>query len=306
MGADESNFLARLAQIFREEGDSTTADALDQQLTDKQARELEETDSDRVQQLSEQAMRLENRGAHDRAEPLLVEALSIVEAALGPDHLDIAYHLKDLAHCKFNAGKFEEALRDYQRLLRLVEFQHEEGATLAALTRYMIGRCMKGAHDSLGVRRLQQYMDRMLFEARHRQTADQEERLQRMYALAQRLVQRGRHAAGIRLYDRWIELRLKDAHPDDEQALLDIRHFALGLLDARQPARAVGALRGVVLARNRRLAWVDDRSGLLQALRDWQAGLVAMGDQRSAREAAERADALAADIEQSRSSADGN
>lgn len=303
MAADDSNFLARLAQIFRDEGDTATADALDRQRCAGQERELDEADCERVERLGHEATRLDNRGAHDQAEPLLAEALAIVEAALGPGHLRIADHLNDLARCRFNAGKFEQALRDYQRLLRLVEHQHEQGECLAALTRYMIERCLKGARDSLGVRRLQQHMDRMLFEARDRRTAGQQGRLDRMLGLAERLVQRGRHAAAIRLYERWIDLRLREAQPDDEQALLDIRCFALGMLDARQPTRAAGALRGVVLARNRRLAWVDDRPGLLRVLRDWQAALAAMGDHRSAREAAERADALAADIERSRSDA---
>jgi hypothetical protein len=41
------------------------------------------------------------------------------------------------------------------------------------------------------------------------------------------------------------------------------------------------------------MAWVDDRSGLMQALRDWQSCLEHMGDRRSAVETAALADVLA-------------
>lgn len=293
-----SPFLAKLAEIFRSEGDSVTADALDRQCQIDSTRPLTWDDIERVRSLRRKGLYLDGRGEHEEAEPLLAEALAIAEAAFGSDSFVIADHLNDLARCRFNGGDFDAALEDYVRLLRITEQTHGSEDELTATARNRLELCRKGRRDAIGAWRLQNQMTLMLQLSLERRTLDTFDRHERLRGLAQRLMARGRVAAAVRLYERWIGLRLKNADPDDELAMLDIRNYALALQRLGDLTRAASVHRTHIAIRHRRMAWVDDRAGLVLALRDWQACLEQMGDRRSAAETAALADAIALGMRQ--------
>jgi tetratricopeptide (TPR) repeat protein len=293
-----SSFLTKLAEIFRSEGDSVTADALDRQRQVDSTRPLTGDDIDRVRSLRRKGLQLDSRGEHAKAEPLFAEILDIVEEVFGPDPFIICDHLNDLARCRFNGGNFAAALEDYVRLLRITEQTHGPEDQLAAIVRHQVDACRKGLRDAVGARRLQNQMTLVLQLSRERRTLDTFDRCERLRGLAQRLVTRGRFAAAVRLYDRWIDLRLNDAGPDDELAMLDIRNYALALQQIGDLSRAAAAHRSHIAIRHRRMAWVNDTAGLVLALRDWQACLEQMGDGRSAVETAKLADAVALGMQQ--------
>jgi tetratricopeptide (TPR) repeat protein len=290
---NESSFLAKFACIFRDEGDAETADALDRQLQSTASRSLCERDGRRVRLLRRKAGRLDNLGAHEDAEPLLVDALRIVQDALGPEHIGIADDLNALARCRFNNGDYEAAVADYSRLARIVEqaYGSEEARTLIA--KYSVERCRKGLSHAIGAMRLQSQMNWMLHQAqgmRAIETANQQERVR---AVARRLMSRGRLAASSRWHERWITWRLSDAHPDDELAQIDCRDYAMALRGIGQLGRALSTFQQLVTLQNRRAALSGDKSGLLQALADWQACLAETGDMRSIRDTAALADSIA-------------
>ena len=296
-----SPFLAKLAEIFRREGDSVTADALDRQCQVYSTRPLTEEDVDRVRSLRRKGLRLDGRGEHYEAEPLLAEALAIAEAVFGSDSFIIADHLNDLARCRFNGGDFDAALEDYVRLLRITEQTHGAEDELTAIARNRVELCRKGRRDAIGARRLQNQMTLMLKLSLERRALDIFDEHERLRNLAQRLMTRGRFAMAVRLYEQWIDRRLENADPDDELAMLDIRSYALALQQIGHLTRAAWVHKAHVAIRNRRMAWVDDRTGLLGALRDWQACLEQMGDHRSAAETAALVEAIALGMQRPRS-----
>jgi hypothetical protein len=292
-GKNEPTFLAKLADLFRAEGDMETADALVARCESMTARSISDTDRDRVLSLQRKGIRLDNRGAHDEAEGCFSVALRLMEDALGPEHVDIIDHLNDLARCRFNGGDYEAALKHYSRLARATERAHGPDDMLVKIARHYVERCRKGLRDAMGARRLQAHMDSMLQHARGIRLVDASNDQDRLRDVARRLMTRGRHAWAVRLYERWIETRLRDAPPDDDLALLDIRDYATALRRAGMLGRAALVLQQVVAMRNRRSARDGDNTELLRAMADWQSCLEELGELRSATETARLADSIA-------------
>ncbi len=291
--ANEPSFLTKLADLFRAEGDAATADALVARCESTSARSISDEDRERVLALQRKGIRLDSQGAHEEAEGCFSGALLLIEGALGPEHIDIIDHLNDLARCRFNDGDYEAALKDYRRLLHITERVYGPDDTLVRIARQCVARCQKGLRDAIGAWRLQTQMDSMLQHARGVRSVGANNDLDRVRDIARRLMARGRHAASVRLYERWIGLRLHEAPADDDIALLDIRDYAMALRSAGKLARAASVLQQVVAMRNRRSAWDDDKTELLRAMSDWQLCLVELGETRSATETARLADSIA-------------
>jgi tetratricopeptide (TPR) repeat protein len=288
-----SPVLAKLADIFRQEGDTVTADALDRQLQSTTTRELTDEQTDRIEDLRRRGNRLDSQGRHDHAELLLAEVLRIAEGALGPEHEDIARHLNDLARCRFNNGDFEAALEDYSRLLRIAERDYAPDDERVSATAYQVRRCHQELRLAIGSMRFQGQVDRMLQHARDMRSIDKASVQERTREVAHRLLARGRVAASTCLYERWITLRLEGARPDDAIALLDIRDYAMALRSAGECRRAASVLQKILAIRNRTSCRIDDSAELLRALSDWQACLAELGATRSAAETAALADSIA-------------
>jgi tetratricopeptide (TPR) repeat protein/predicted Ser/Thr protein kinase len=60
-------------------------------------------------------------GAHDEAKRLLEQALAIREAALGPEHPQVAYSLDSLAAAHYGAGAYDEAKALHERAIAIWE-----------------------------------------------------------------------------------------------------------------------------------------------------------------------------------------
>lgn len=164
--ANEPTFLAKLADLFRAEGDTATADALVARCESTTARSISDADRDRVLSLQRKGIRLDNMGAHEEAEGCFADALQLIEDALGPEHVDIINHLNDLARCRFNSGDYEAALKHYGRLARAAENAFGPDDIRAKIARYYVERCRKSLRDAIGAWRLQSQMDSMLQQAR--------------------------------------------------------------------------------------------------------------------------------------------
>lgn len=282
----QSDFLIKLAELFRAEGDAVTADALMVRYESTSSRSICAADHDRVLAWQRKGRCLDGRGSHDKAEAYFFQALQLMEDAVGPEHGNVIEHLNDLARCRFNAGNFEKALEDYSRLLRLTERIHGSADGLVDIARDCVERCRKGLGQAIGARRLQAQMDSMLKHARDIRLVEGSHDQARMRDIARRLMARGRLSSAVRLYEHWIGMRLRDAPPDDDLALIDIREYALVLRRAGELARAAKVLQQVVTMRNRRSAYDGDNTELLNDLSEWQACLSESGQVRSATETA--------------------
>jgi len=157
-----SPVLAKLAEIFRNKGDQVTAEALDRQVQSTGTQNMNAENLESLRRLCHKASRLDNAAAHDEAEPLLVEALRVVESILGPNHLDIADHLNALARCRLNNGDFEAALKSYARLLWLMGETYGPDDMLTKITLDSVQRCQGGLRDAVGTLCLEGRMAAML------------------------------------------------------------------------------------------------------------------------------------------------
>jgi tetratricopeptide (TPR) repeat protein len=302
MKATDQNALRQLSRLLRLEGDLVTAEAIDERLARHDACALDADAQHRVQALHEEAAGFSERGDHARAEPLLAEALSIAEAALGPDHVGIANALYLVAQCHFDSGDYWQALDDFNRLLRLVEHQHEQGDVLVALTEFMIRQAHFNLRVTYGAECLQRTVDRMLVEAQIQREMERSLRQERMQQLAHRLALRGRHDAGQRLESRWIAERLDGASHSDQLVLADLRQHAFTQQRADKMKSAEGAFRALVSIRNRQPFAAEAGIGLLQALRDWHQCLLVMGQLRSASDTERQIATLEATLQERRRS----
>lgn len=288
-----SDTLAKWAAIFRDEGDTDTADAIERQLADAERRSLSEDDADWLKRVLAHARQLDGRGDYEAAAEGYGEALRVVEAALGTAHPQIIGHLNDVARCWLNAGFYETALAGYSRLLRLVQDLYGSDDELAETARYYVRSCQTSIRLTAATMNLQVHMNEMLRHSQGQLVVATGARADRMRAIALRLAGRGRLGAAIRLLDAAIALRLRHASPTDELALLEIHRYAMDLRDAGAPGRAAETLIRLVVERNRKSAGVGQATRIRNALTDMALCLSAQGQERSAQEVSALADLLA-------------
>jgi tetratricopeptide (TPR) repeat protein len=237
----------------------------------------------RLAHLDQQAARLSALGAHERAKPLLEQALALVTSALGHDSVGTASCLDALARCKLIAGHLDAAQADYRQLLTLVEPSLGQAHPLACRAREAIDRCIQGLRSRTETVRLQSQLMPLLLRARSRRAVDETRHQERMRTLARRLIARGHVSAGARLLERWLALLVRNAHPIDAESKADIRDHALALWNCGDVDGACRVLAALVQLQQQSSA---DAQGMRQALSDWGACLAAQGQRRSARETA--------------------
>lgn len=231
-------------------------------------------------QLHAEALRLDLLGAHEHSEPLFAQLLVADEARLGPDDPDLAPALNDLARCRFNAGRLLPALRDYRRLLTLLE--HDPDDVRIPLVRHQIQRCLEGVRQRLATGNLQAHLSILIRQARAHRSVGETAAQEHLRALARRLIARGRVSTGAQLMQRWLGELLQGDRPIDAHALIDMRDHAIALWNAGHPELAEPMLRDIVRVLRRQQA--DRPTALAPALRDWGSCLAAAGQPRSARE----------------------
>lgn len=237
--------------------------------------------SPQIQLLRSQARRLEQLGAHDRAEPLLAKVLALTEATPAGNTEGIVDALFALAQCRFNGGLVATALRDYQRLLGLLG--PAPGEARAAAVQEQVRRCQEALRQRDASAGLQGQVNGVVLQARGQRAVGETAAQRRVRTVARRLLQRGRVAAGAKWMQRWLDLVCQGNQGLDDESLTDLRDHAIALWDAGHPQWAAPVLRCIVVA----LQQHQDASAeqLAAAVRDWGACLAATGQQRSGQEA---------------------
>jgi tetratricopeptide (TPR) repeat protein len=288
-----SRVLAKWAEIFREEGDTETAAAIELQLENSARASLSEEDAEWLRRVLAHARKFEGNGQHAEAIDSYAAALRVVEATFGACHPDTFQYLSDVARCRFNAGQYDTALEDYGRLLRLVEDRFGPEHALIATAKHYMRCCRRGIRDIVGTLRLGSYMNDMLRHSQGLRLVEVAARADRMRELGRRLAARGRRDAALRFHTAAIALRLRHAEPNSETAYLEIQRHAMDLKEAGEPGRAARLLNKLAAMRNRKSGWSDQGQELRAVLLDSSACLRAHGEQRSAQDAAALADSIA-------------
>ena len=85
--ANQHSFLAKLADLFRAESDTATADALVARCESTSARSISNEDPHLILALQRKGVQLDNQGAHAEAEGWFSGALLLIEYAFGPEHV---------------------------------------------------------------------------------------------------------------------------------------------------------------------------------------------------------------------------
>ncbi len=240
---------------------------------------------ERIRQTAREACRLDNLGAHDRAESIYLQVLHAQEATSGPASPDTLDALHDLARCRLNGGQFALAVADFERLQSSLEREPAGAQALLAFTREQLAQCRRGLANREATAWLQVQLTRAIRRFCGND-GDADARRERIRKLATRLMARGKVALGARVMQRWIDLRLNSHLPEDEETIRGIRAHAIALWSAGEAAHAALALQAVVKLRNRPLAGAIDQDGLRQALADLVACLTATGQCRSGHELA--------------------
>ena len=235
---------------------------------------------ERLRQMTREACRLDNFGAHDRAEGIFVQVLRAQEATSGrasPVTLDA---LHDLARCRLNGGQFALAVTDFERLQASLEREQAGAETLLAFIREQLAQSRR----DLAHREASAWLQVQLTRAIRRfsgNDGDADARRERIRKLATRLMARGKVALGARVMQQWLDLRLNSHMPEVEETIRGIRAHAIALWNAGETGHAALALQAVVKFRNRPLAGAIDQGGLRQALADLAACMTATGQCRS-------------------------
>jgi hypothetical protein len=286
---DKLSYLATLASAFRAEGDTLTADALASQLGPASLQTPNMSDRRRVRAARREAFRLERLGDHERAEPCFKETLDIMVRVMGPDHMRVARPLADLARSRMLGRDYYAAAEDYRRLANLVAANAGVAHPLVTMARKNILWCHHAARNAMASWQLAGFMTRLWTQAHDadaiKLAVEKDEYLARLHDIAQRLLARGRAAAGLRLLKHWICERLNGCAPDDEDAHADIHSYALVLCAHGQPKRGLQLLTRDVMLRNRQTALGADPSLLVSAIRDLECQLELQGERRSAADA---------------------
>ncbi len=279
---DPSSFINKLAALFRKKGDDATADALDGRPRTAAAHAEDSTDQEALaRRLINKATAWDNEGRHEKAEPLLVRALAICTAILGPDHLDTQNCLNSLASCRYSNGDFTTALQDYRRL-RISLMQTVGSADiLTRITTQNIGNCRKCLRNSIGARHLQEHVTRVLRDAHDSAHAVYTARLN---TVINSLIERRRYARAVPLLERWLALQRRDASAGDRPSPLGIWRYARILRLAGDLNRAEVAFRQLVVARNCQAGQTGDTTRLASSLSEWGRCLTELGAHRDAAE----------------------
>jgi tetratricopeptide (TPR) repeat protein len=121
---DVANILNTLAGLHQDQGEYGQAEQLLQRSVALLARvpgSLEVVEVLRVQALCGLAGVYRVQGRYGEAEPLFQQALQRAEAALGPDHLEVATCLNNLGVLYKFTGQFAAAGRLYRRALAITQ-----------------------------------------------------------------------------------------------------------------------------------------------------------------------------------------
>lgn len=287
-----SRLLANWAELFRQEGDSDTADAIETQLRSGVRAVMAREEAERARRALSTARELERLGRFDEAEEHFAQAHEITDAELGATHPRTLDRLWDLATCRMHDGQHLAALHDFIALNRLMAAGGGRQVARERIVRRCIDRCHRALRDGHGSRLVGSYLFDMIKRAQVQQIEHDAAETERMRSVGERLLARGKQELASIFLNKWITRRLNSSDGHEELASADLLRFAGYLRELGETERAVNTLVGHVQMRNCQSAFADKHEGLMAALHELERLLRAQGHLKSACETAVLAESI--------------
>jgi tetratricopeptide (TPR) repeat protein len=289
-----SRLLANWAALFRQEGDSETADAIDIQLRSVGRAVMTGEEAQLAHKALATGRELERLGRFEEAEEHFAQAYEITHSELGATHPRTLDRLWDLASCRMRDGQHLVALQDFIALNRLMAAEGSRQLPRERLVRRCIERCHRAVRDGFGSRLVSSYLFDIIKRAQVQLVEHDAAETERLHSIGQRLLARGKKELAATVLNRWIARRLSATDGHDELASVDLLRFSGYLRELGHAERAVTTLVGHVQMRNCQSAFADKDEELITTLRELVSSLRAQGHSKSARETAALADSIAA------------
>ena len=280
---DTPAYLARMSAVLAADGDVETARALAEQLERRRTRGLLPDESTELRRLQRRVRTFRAIHAFEHAKPLHVKILEIQEATLGADHLDTMESLNDMALCLYNSSEFAEALRTYQRLLRITRTCFGPDDPLTSITLDNVRNCRRALRTARSIRQFGEHLQQILRLDASAPLVRKLVRADRQRTLASRLAARGKFRAAASVVKHAMDDSTKVDDLAEEDRTRDLELYAQWHGKAGDTQAAQLAHRNLVVLRNHQTELGQQGAQLCQALTDWAQSLDALGDSTSAR-----------------------
>ena len=276
-------YLARMSAVLAADGDVETARALAEQLERRRTRGLLPDENAELRRLQRRVRTFRAIHAFEYAKPLHVKILEIQEATLGADHLDTMESLNDMALCLYNSSEFAEALRTYQRLLRITRTCFGPDDPLTSITLDNVRNCRRALRTARSIRQFGEHLQQILRLDASAPLVRKLVRADRQRTLASRLAARGKFRAAASVVKHAMDDSTKVDDLAEEDRTRDLELYAQWHGKAGDTQAAQLAHRNLVVLRNHQTELGQQGAQLCQALTDWAQSLDALGDSTSAR-----------------------
>lgn len=272
------SYIEKITQIFRAEGDVETANALEQQIVAQTPREMTEDEAALYKINKSNVRKAIGFGDFERAVEFQTVALGLAQRAFGSYQMKTLKEVCELGECHFRNGAYTYALDLYHQALSFSAKEIGEMSPFAKRIKKNIRQCTDAVRRANSLRNLENHMNGLFRNA----VPESNERIDRMDAIGEKLVSRGKHTQALKVYKALISISLEMSHIKDEKIIINVMKYANFLTSHGDLSEAEAACRRVVKLINSQNQMGDKTATLKIALDDWAKCLSLMAQSRSA------------------------
>jgi len=282
------SYIEKITQIFREEGDVETANALEQQVAVQTPREMTQDEAALYKINKSNLRKAIGFGDFERAVEFQTVALGLAQRAFGSYQMKTLKEVCQLGECHFRNGAYTNALDLYHQALRFSAKETGEMSSFLKRVKKNIRQCTDAVRRANNLRNLENHMNALLRNA----VPEGSERISRMEAIGEKLFSRGKHSRALKIYKALIGIYHEMSHIEDEKIITNLMKYASFVATHGWLSEAETAYRGVVKFINIQNQTGDKNAMLKIALDDWAKCLCSMAQSRSAKGSQELAKKL--------------
>jgi tetratricopeptide (TPR) repeat protein len=272
------SYIEKITQIFREEGDVETANALEQQVAVHLPREMTEAESALYKVNKSNARKAIGFGDFERAVEFQMVALGLTQKAFGSYQMKTLKEICELGECHFRNGAYTNALDLYHQALRFSSKEFGELNPFVKRVKKNIRQCADAVRRANSLKNLEKHMNSLFRDA----LPESSVRIDRMEAIGEKLVSRGKHIRALKVYKALISISLEMSHIEDEKIIKNVMKCAEFLVSYGDLSEAETAYKSVVKLINRQNQMGDKNAMLKIAIYDWAKCLFLLAQSRSA------------------------
>jgi tetratricopeptide (TPR) repeat protein len=276
------SYLEKITQIFLEEGDSDTANALQQQAHALQSREMTDEESDTFQLNKTKVRQALSFGDLDKAIEFQTIALNVMEAAYGPQHLETLTNMCDLGECHMRQGALLQAREYFYRALRIASTEFGLVHPFAIRVKKSLRKCEEAERRASSMTYLEKQIDGLFRMSSAIPSLEALMRIERLEKIGDKLFCKGQMDRALKIYKEWLKLSLQGIPSEDESAIESVTKYANFLIACGDHKAAELHFKTIVQIRNGQNELGEVAIELKKALMDWAMCLSRMGYEISA------------------------